>query len=185
MTCSSMRRCWWSCWPGASAVPSSSPLAQAEAAANRIVGSGDFTLPLPQCGSNEIGRTVEAFGRMTQAIKAMLQQALQSSGQCGRQGQEATQMSSLVAQATAGQVRDIGRISQSVQALTTSIGAVSGHSEHVNLALRQNTEAAQHGIHLATQLKAGMQQVGGVIDEARAVIHTLNTSSERIGGIAG
>lgn len=161
------------------------PLAQAERAANAIASSGDLTVPIPSCGKNEIGRTVEAFGRMVASVKAILQEAYQASEQCARLGGEVTQMSVKVAQASSEQAKDTGGISQSVQALTSNIAVVSEHAEHVGHAICQNREAAEEGVKLAGRVTTEVQQVAAVIDEASKVIHSLNTRSGQIGGIAG
>lgn|GEM_PF-610409 len=160
------------------------PLAQAEKAANTIATSGDLTVPIPACGKNEIGRTVEAFGRMAAAVKTILQEAIQASEQCARLGGGVTEMSVKVAQASAEQAKDTGGIAQSVQAMTTNIALVSEHAEHVGEAIFQSRETAEKGVVLAERVTTEVKHVAEVIENASQVIHFLNTRSGEIGGIA-
>jgi methyl-accepting chemotaxis protein len=161
------------------------PLAQAEKAARAIATQGDLTFPIPACGRNEIGSTVEAFGRLVASVKSILQEAYQASEQCTRLGGEVTQASVRVAQSSADQARDTGGISQSVQTLTSNIAVVSEHAEHVDSAIAHNREAAEQGMVLAGQVTVEVQRIAAVIDDASRVMETLNTRSDEIGGIAG
>jgi methyl-accepting chemotaxis protein len=160
------------------------PLAQAEKAASAIASQGDLTVPIPACGRNEIGSTVEAFGRLVASVKSILQEAYQASEQCTRLGGDVTLTSVKVAQSSSTQARDTGGISQSVQTLTSNIAVVSEHAEHVGSAIVQNREAAEQGMALAEQVMAEVQRIAVVINDASRVMDTLNTRSDDIGGIA-
>jgi len=161
------------------------PLARAEKAASAIASQGDLTVPIPACGRNEIGSTVEAFGRLVASVKSILQEAYQAAEQCTRIGGEVTQTSVRVAQSSSAQARDTGGISQSVQTLTANIAVVSEHAEHVGSAIARNREAAEQGMALAGQVTAEVQRIAVVIDDASRVMDMLNTRSDEIGGIAG
>ena len=160
------------------------PLAQAEKAAGAIASQGDLTVPIPACGRNEIGSTVEAFCRLVASVKSILQEAYQASEQCSRLGGEVTQTSVRVAQSSLAQARDTGGISQSVQALTSNIAVVSEHAVHVDSAIAHNREAAEQGMVLAGQVTIEVQRIAEVIEDARRVMEILNTRSSEIGGIA-
>lgn len=160
------------------------PLAQAEKAASAIASQGDLTVPIPACGRNEIGSTVEAFGRLVASVKSILQEAYQASAQCSRLGDEVTQASVRVAQSSSAQARDTGGISQSVQTLTSNIAVLTEHAEHVDSAIAHNREAAEQGMALAGQVTIEVQRIAEVIDDASRVMEILNTRSDEIGGIA-
>lgn len=161
------------------------PLALAEKAARTIASQGDLTVPIPACGRNEIGSTVEAFGRLVASVKSILQEAYQASEQCTRLGGDVTQTAVKVAQSSSAQARDTGGISKSVHMLTSNIAVVSEHAEHVGSAIAQNRAAAEEGMVLAEQVRSEVQRIAVVIDDASHVMDMLNTRSDEIGGIAG
>lgn len=161
------------------------PLAQAEKAANEIASTGNLSLAIPDCGRNEIGRTVDAFSRMVDAVKAILRDTREASDQCTRLGEQVRHMSERVAQASSGQAHDTTDVSQSVQNMTTNIKVLSEHAGQVGNVISRNRETAETGMELAGKVTAEVRQVASVIDNASQVIHSLNTRSGQIGGIAG
>lgn len=161
------------------------PLARAEQAASTIASQSDLTVPIPACGRNEIGSTVEAFGRLVASVKSILQEAYHASEQCTRIGGEVTQASVRVAQSSSAQARDTGNISQAVQTLTSNITVVSEHAEHVDSAIAHNRAAAEQGRVLARQVTMEVRRIAEVVDDANRVMETLSTRSDEIGGIAG
>lgn len=161
------------------------PLAQAEKAANEIASSGNLSLEIPDCGRNEIGRTVEAFARMVSAVKTILRETREASGQCTRLGEQVQQMSERVAQASGGQAHDTSHISQSVLKLTSNIQVLSEHAGHVGNAISHNRQTVENGLELAGSMTREVEQVAAVIENAGQVIDRLNMRSGQIGGIAG
>ena len=155
------------------------PVRQALSVAESIA-AGDLTRTVTEGGRHEVGRLLDAFGRMTRSLGGLIGR-IQSAGE-RLSTVEADAAVTLARQDRA--VRDFSGSAHEISAAVTEISATSEHlleaTSHVKEVARDAADVADQGRDGLASMTASMQQ----LDEAmNAFTRKLSTISQRAAGI--
>ncbi|WP_269532256.1 methyl-accepting chemotaxis protein [Chitinimonas sp. BJYL2] len=159
------------------------PLGAAESAAQRIADNNDLTVKMPQTGSNEIGRTISAFGLVMERVRSLVVQARSSAGDVSRSSSEMGTISEQVALASSQQAAASSAVAAAIEQLTTSIAVVSDNAENVRMGADDAARQAEEGQQLAGKTAKEIAQIAEALNAATAAMDALAARSDEIGGI--
>ncbi len=146
------------------------PLAEAVRLADSVAG-GDLTVQVQAQGRDEVARLLQALGRMTSNLDAIVRQV--------RAGSQ--QIATGIAEVASGNTDLSRRTDEQAGALQQTAASM----EQLNATVKLNAEHANQADRLAIDASGVATQAGQVVDEVVTTMKDINASSLRIADIIG
>lgn len=161
------------------------PLAAMAQHTAEIATRRDLTVQIPQFGRNELGDMASALRAMVAATRALIDEARRSAEQSARHAELMREVASGVAASSTRQSEATNASAAAIEQLTAAINEVSNASVGVQ---EQSASASSVSAMGAQEARRTAEEIGAIargIAEASAVMASLQTRSQEIGGILG
>ncbi|SFZ77832.1 methyl-accepting chemotaxis protein [Chitinimonas taiwanensis] len=159
------------------------PLNEAQSAASRIADRNDLTVAMPSNGDNEVGRTVNAFCRVLDGLRKLVQETRSGAREVASSASEMNSISEQVATASSHQASASAAVAAAIEQLTTSIAVVSDNADSVRSDASEAVRQADSGQQLAGRTADEIAHIADALAAASQAIQALNARSDEIGGI--
>ncbi|MBP3958900.1 HAMP domain-containing protein [Gemmata sp. G18] len=133
------------------------------------LAAGDFTRPVPDLGTDEVGQMAAALNRAVDAMRTALEGV--------------REVSEHLADASSQLSSSSGELSTGAQEQASSLEETASTMEEITATVKQNSDSAQQARQLASSSKDVAEKGGQVVGSAVEAMSEINQSSKKIADI--
>ncbi|MDY3561730.1 methyl-accepting chemotaxis protein [Gemmata sp. JC673] len=133
------------------------------------MAKGDFTVDIPDLGSDAVGKMAQSLGRAVVSVRAVLEGVRDVSGQLA---DAAGQLSSASEEISTGAQQQASNLEETASTL-----------EQITATVKQNADSVQQARQLASGSKETAERGGAVVGSAVDAMAEINASSKKIADI--
>ncbi|MEI6894864.1 MAG: TRAP transporter substrate-binding protein DctP [Colwellia sp.] len=160
------------------------PLAEIHTAIDSLTKSFDFTIQLPENGTDELSDISASINELIATLRASFKEILYSADEMFDLSEELAHSAQKITRNTKIQTEASTHMATAVEKMTASISVVSEQTVSAAEHTQQASEVAEKSSKVILETVSGIQAISESVDDAAERIHALRADSENIFDVA-
>lgn len=156
------------------------PLKVLQETMSTVEQTSDFTMVVPVQSHDEVGKTAEAFNRLSATLRDALRHIQEGVGQLSEAAVHLSSSSQHVASSSALQSESASAMAATLEQVMVSIGHISSNAKEADGASRRSGDLSREGGAVIRNAASGMTAIADTVRHISSSIKTLGNQSTQI-----